>query len=98
MKSADCAIRVTSACILAMMSSEVPAGAIRPFHAATSKSGKPASATVGTSGKAEERIALVTASALILPALTCGRALATAGEASGIWLPIRSVIIWAMPL
>jgi hypothetical protein len=41
----------------------VPDGANRPFQAMTSQLGKPLSATVGNSGAATERCALVTASA-----------------------------------
>ena len=48
------------------------AGATTPNQEVTSKPGIAASAIVGTSGKARERLALVTASAVSLPLATCG--------------------------
>ena len=47
----------------------VPAGANTPYQVLTSKSLKPDSATVGTSGSDELRLAEVTASGRSLPAL-----------------------------
>lgn len=44
------------------------------------------------------RLALVTASALRLPALTLETALTTAGELRLIWLPWMSLIICEIPL
>ncbi len=44
------------------------------YQALISKSFSPASIIVGTSGASGERLALVTASARSLPALTCGSA------------------------
>ena len=55
-----------------MIGSGVPAGAAMPSHPMYSKPGRPDSATVGISGSASSRVGLVTASARILPALTCG--------------------------
>jgi len=53
----------------------VPAGASRPNQELASKpESLPASATVGTSGAAGERLAVVCASARILPSLAMGRA------------------------
>jgi hypothetical protein len=51
----------------------VPRGAKNPCHSAMSKSLIPlASATVGTSFATPERLAVDTASSLIVPAFTCG--------------------------
>src|SRR3954468_19739761 len=52
----------------------VPAGAKNPIHVRSSKPEKPCSFTVGTSGSAGERRALVTANARTRPALTCDTA------------------------
>ena len=49
------------------MAGVVPAGANTTFHSYTSAPGTPASASVGTSGRMAERLALVTASARSLP-------------------------------
>ena len=51
------------------MSGGVPAGARMPYHCEVSKSLKPISATVGTSGKAGRRWAVPTAMARSLPLL-----------------------------
>src|SRR5204863_9677714 len=48
----------------------VPAGTATPNHGATSKPGRPASATVSTSGAAGERFALVIASTRRRPVFT----------------------------
>src|SRR5262245_46621289 len=58
----------------AMMSRDVPAGTNTPIHASPLMSGKPASAKVGTSGSAGERVLPDTASARSLPSLTNGAA------------------------
>ena len=52
----------------------VAAGASTPYQVVTSKSASPASATVGTSGRALERCGATSASARSLPALMCGAA------------------------
>ncbi len=62
------------------------AGAIRPFHARVSKPGTPDSATVGTLGSNDERLAPVMAIARSLPPFTCGSA-----------ENIRSMTSWALP-
>ena len=55
------------------ISGGVPAGANTPCHEPTSKPGNPDSASVGTSGAIDERLAVVTASARSLPALASGQ-------------------------
>ena len=55
----------------------VPAGANSAFQAENWKSGKPASAVVGTSGTAALRAGEATAKALMPPAFTCGALLRT---------------------
>src|SRR5882672_9185109 len=52
----------------------VPAGRKNPIQVRSSKSLKPCSFTVGTSGRAAERCALVTAIGRSFPALICGTA------------------------
>ncbi len=52
----------------ATTASGVPLGAKKPNHDPASKSGKPLSATVGTSGNERERFTLLTAMASSLPA------------------------------
>ena len=54
------------------MAGEVPAGTSSAYHELTSKPGKPDSAMVGSSGATLDRLVPVVASALSLPALTCG--------------------------
>jgi hypothetical protein len=49
--------------------------------------GSPASAIVGTSGRAGERLALVTASARNMPSFTWGAAGGRAVKAIGTWPP-----------
>ena len=49
----------------------VAAGANTPDHRRTSRSGNPASAMVGTSGRSVKRCALITARARTRPALSC---------------------------
>jgi hypothetical protein len=67
-----CRIAPTSRRSRSMMGCGVPAGAAMPSQPIYSKSGRPDSATVGTSGSAASRVGLVTASARIFPALICG--------------------------
>ena len=57
-----------------MIAGGVPAGASMPFHAPISNPGRPDSATVGTSGKLDERLGLPIASTRRRPAVTCGSA------------------------
>ena len=56
-----------SSCNRLTISGGVPAGAIIPYHCEVSKSLKPISATVGTSGRAEMRCCVPTAMARSLP-------------------------------
>ena len=58
----------------------MPWGPTNPNQAVTSKPGKPLSATVGTSGIQDKRLAEVTASNLILPPLAKGIALGALGN------------------
>src|ERR1700754_4971120 len=58
----------------AITSGGVLAGAIRPNHDDTSKSGKPDSALVGRLGALGDRSLVVTASARSLPPCACGQA------------------------
>ena len=65
----------SSTCFTASVSWEitgagVPAGANKPTHASSSKPGRPASATVGTSGSIGWRVLPVTAKAFSLPCCT----------------------------
>ena len=53
---------------LATTSEGVPLGAQKPCHVAKFSPGKPASSAVGTFGAADQRVFVITASALILPA------------------------------
>src|SRR6218665_456646 len=88
----------SSALRRAITSGGVPAGASRPFRAIAPEPGRPDSATVGSSGAAPERLALVTASALSLPAFTCGMAERMVSNISCAWPPITSVSAGALPL
>src|SRR2546430_3745680 len=60
----------------------VPLGSIRPYQVPEKYSGMPASATVGTSGRAGERLVPPTASARSFPARTCG-----SGPCNGVKFP-----------
>src|SRR4051794_29171223 len=74
-----------------------PFGTRMPCGVSPSWSGTPASAMVGTSGTATLRLALVTASARILPSLICGAAGGIEENAIGVWLPITDWIIGPPP-
>ncbi len=103
MKRAICSllrISVTSWFSRAVISGGVPRGAIRPSQPTASKSFVPAtplSRTVGTSGSCVERRAEVTASAIALPDLMCGRAAVTESTISGTWLPRKSACAGPLP-
>src|SRR4029453_15057341 len=71
-----------------MMSLGVPAGATMPVRVSLSRSGMPASALVGTSGSAGERLALSTASPRNLPSLILAMAGGSAGSALGGGAPL----------
>ena len=60
---------VNAALSFSISSAGVPAGATTPHQVAMEKFSKPASFTVGTSGKRSERSSVVTAKALSLPLL-----------------------------
>jgi len=70
--------RTMSAVIRSRSSSGIPAGPNNPTRPSTISAGKPASAAVGTSGRAGARTELVTAIILILPASICGCTIAIA--------------------
>ena len=63
-----------------------------------SKPLRPASSSVGTSGSADERLAVVTASARSLPALMCGSTGVMVSNDIVIWPPSRSVVSGPLPL
>ncbi|KAG1432920.1 hypothetical protein G6F57_022578 [Rhizopus arrhizus] len=64
----------------------------------TSKSFRPASAAVGTSGSASTRTGEVTARARSLPALILPCAAGTVSIMLSTWPPIRSVMAGPLPL
>ncbi len=67
------------------------AGTTKAIHASAFTSFRPASSSVGNSGSEGERLAVATASALILPALTCGIT-AAAGSTAMSALPESSAV------
>src|SRR5512145_607864 len=87
--------RTTSVFRRATISRGVPAGARRPFQPTASKSLRPSSCSVGTSGSTAMRARLVTASAWIFPARTCGRSGGTLSNINGIYPATRSAIAGA---
>src|SRR5574341_1339708 len=93
-------LRARAACFdsWATIGPGVPWGAHRPYQVLMLKPGRPDSATVGTSGKAEERLAVVTAMARSLPDLMNGIAEGIESNISWICPPIRSVKAGALPL
>src|SRR3989442_1454967 len=72
LSAGDISALFISALSLATMSFGIPRGPITPAQVITSKPVTPASATVGNSGTAGERLGPVTASPRTLPALTWG--------------------------
>src|SRR4249920_4265381 len=76
----------------------VPAGANRPIQFVTEYPGNAASAMVGSSGAAGERDELVTASALSLPACTCGNTVGMVANNREVWPAIKSVMAGTLPL
>ena len=66
--------------------------------ASAEKPGNPCSASVGTSGIAEERLSPVTAMPRSLPPFTCGPITATEAMPKSIWPPSASVAIGPPPL
>src|SRR5262245_39024089 len=86
-----------AALILATMAFGVPVGTCRPFHEPNSSSGRPASATVGTSGRFGSRFDPVTASARTWPDFTCSITVGTENVIST-RPPSRSTKAGATPL
>src|SRR6185503_2934531 len=76
----------------------VPAGANIAYQVSTSRSGMPASLSVGTSGNASARFALITASMRRRPACTCGATVCSAEIMACTCPPTRSAIAPAAPL
>ncbi len=76
----------------------VPAGAKTPCHEPTSKPGSPDSVSVGTSGAISDRFAVVTASALSLPALASGHAVVMLSKVIVTWPPTTSCSAGGLPL
>ena len=68
------------------------AGATMPIQALDSKPGKPASATVGSSGSTRLLTLLVTASAFMRPACTSGMAVPGTTKPAAIW-PLRMAVL-----
>jgi hypothetical protein len=81
-----------------MISGGVFAGASAPNQVVTSKPGSAASDSVGTSGSAAERFAVVTASARSFPDLMCGSDGGTVSNIMCTWPPTRSVTAGPLPL
>src|SRR5262245_35990103 len=69
---------------MVVIGSGVPVGASNPCIVSDSWSGKPASASVGASGSAGDRVPVVTASARNLPSCTCGTTGVSTTNAMGV--------------
>ena len=80
------------------MSFGVPAGTNTPYQVVISRPGKPASASVGTSGNSDERFAVVTASARTLPPLIWPIAEDVVSNISCALPDMRSRCAWLLPL
>ena len=76
----------------------VPAGASTPNQVPMSKSFRPTSASVGTSGRADERRPVLTASARSLPALMWGSTGVMVSKDRVTCPPSRSVVSGPLPL
>jgi hypothetical protein len=79
------------------MSFGVPDGAIRPNQMLASRSGRPTSATVGTSGNTLPRFGAAHASAFSVPALMCGSTTDTAENMIWVRPARRSVTAGELP-
>ena len=73
MTSGDFDAFTSSSLSFCTMSAGVPAGAATYHQGAASKPAKPCSAMVGTSGRANQRLAELTPSAFSVPAWICDR-------------------------
>ena len=71
---------------------------MKPYQTAASNPGKPASATVGTSGKILDRAGVMTARTRSLPACTCGCTSSALTATICTWPPMTSVIACDPPL
>ncbi len=89
--------RLISVLSFAISSRGVAAGANVPYQPLASKP-LIVSATVGSSGTAAERFALVTATARNLPDFTCGIADSMLLNISDTWPASRSIVAGAAPL
>src|SRR5882672_4138279 len=99
LKSGCVTILLISALIRATTSFGVPRGAKMPCQRLRSKSVSPAaSATVGTSGAAGERLAVDTASSFNVPALTCATAAGNPEKKKSTCPPRRSFKAGPAPL
>ncbi|MOA47613.1 hypothetical protein D3C78_1702640 [compost metagenome] len=90
-------IRWIASCNLSNIGAGVLAGASTPCQEPVTKLGI-CDAIVGTPGVAANGLALVTATALILPACTRALVATTLAMALSIWPPARSAKAWAPPL
>src|SRR6266403_663556 len=96
--SGNATLRTISRCSRSIISFGVPAGTSTPSKVSASWPGNPASAIVGTSGSAEERSALKTASPRRLPSLMCDTAGARTTKANRVRPPRVDWIAGAEPL
>ncbi len=87
-----------SACSSATTSFGVPAGANTPYHVDISSPGKPASASVGTSGSSGERLGVITASGRSLPPLIWPIDDDVVSNISCALPAMRSRCAWLLPL
>ena len=70
----------------------VAAGASKPNHVPIAMPGTPDSCSVGTLGKADERLAVVTANGFNLPSLMKGNTGVTVSNDMSTWPPNKSVV------
>src|SRR5207253_8858280 len=80
------------------ISGGVPAGANTPCQEPTSNPATPDSASVGTSGATDERLAVVTASARSLPAFASGHAVVILSKVIATRPPTTSCSAGGLPL
>jgi hypothetical protein len=82
----------------AVTAAGVPDRRHQPTHTEVSKPFMPSSSSVGRSGAMAVRWRLVTASALSVPARTCGRTVDAGENISCTWPPSRSATAGVLPL